>query len=63
MILIIGPADTNGKVDSNVCRGMIASLLYLTTSIPYKLFSLCLSARFQSNSRESYLIVVKRIFS
>jgi len=42
---------------------MIDSLLYLTFSRPYKLFSLCLCARFQSNSRESYLTIVKRIFS
>lgn len=60
---LIGLDDSNGKVDSNVCKGMIDSLLYLTFLRPYKLSSLCLCARFQSNSRESDLTVVKRIFS
>jgi len=41
---------------------MIGSLLYLTASRPYILFSVCLCARFQSNPRESHLIDVKRIF-
>jgi len=41
---------------------MIGSLLYLTTSRPDILFSVCLCGRFQSNPRESHLTTVKRIF-
>jgi len=54
--------DTGSKVDQKLFRGMIGSLLYLSASRPYILFSVCLCARFQSDSRESHLIVVKRIF-
>lgn len=38
------------------------SLLYLTTSRPYIFFIVCLCTRFQSNPRETHLIVIKRIF-
>ena len=41
---------------------MIGSLLYLTASRPDIMFSTCLCARFQSDPRESHLIVVKHIF-
>ncbi|RDX85619.1 putative mitochondrial protein, partial [Mucuna pruriens] len=43
-------------------EGMIRSLLYLTTSRPDTMFSICLCARFQSNIRESHLKAVKRSF-
>jgi len=54
--------DTRSKVDQKHYRGMIGSLLYLTTSRPDILFNVCLCARFQSDPRESHLTVVKRIF-
>lgn len=54
--------DSSGKVDSKVYRVMIGSLLYLTASRAYILFSVCLCAIFQSNLRESHLSVVMRIF-
>jgi len=54
--------DTGSKVDQKLYRGMIGSLLYLTASRPYILFSVCLCARFQSDPRESHLTAVKRIF-
>jgi len=54
--------DTGSKVDQKLYKGMIGSLLYLTTSRPDILFSVCLCARFQSDPRESHLTVVKRIF-
>ena len=41
---------------------MIGSLLYITTSSPDILFSVCLGARFQSDPKESNLTAVKRIF-
>ena len=41
---------------------MIGSLLYLTTSRPDIMFSVCLCARYQSCPKESHLLAVKRIF-
>ncbi|KAH9780087.1 Integrase catalytic domain-containing protein [Citrus sinensis] len=55
--------DEKGKeVDIKMYRGMIGSLLYLTASRPDIMFSVCLSARFQSCPKESHLLAVKRIF-
>ena len=54
--------DEKGKsIDSTMYRGMIGSLLYLTTSRPDIMYSVCLCARFQSCPKESHLSVVKRI--
>jgi len=39
--------NTGRKVDQKPYRGMIGSLLYLTASRPYILFSVCLCAIFQ----------------
>ncbi|GJW65694.1 retrovirus-related pol polyprotein from transposon TNT 1-94 [Tanacetum coccineum] len=49
-------------VDSTKYRGMIGSLLYLTTSRPDIMFSVCLCARFQEAPKTSHLEAVKRIF-
>ncbi|GKC37373.1 retrovirus-related pol polyprotein from transposon TNT 1-94, partial [Tanacetum coccineum] len=49
-------------VDSTKNRGMIGSLLYLTTSLPDIMFSVCLCARFQEDPKTSHLEAVKRIF-
>ncbi|GKB11845.1 retrovirus-related pol polyprotein from transposon TNT 1-94 [Tanacetum coccineum] len=58
----LGP-DLNGKsVNETQYRGMIGSLMYLTASRPNIQFSTCLCARYHANPKESYLIVVKRIF-
>ena len=55
--------DESGKaVDQKMYRGMIGSLLYLTTSRPNIQFSVCLCTGFQANPKESHLITVKRIF-
>lgn len=43
-------------------KGMIGSLLYLTASRPYIVFSGGLCARFQSCPKESHIMAVKRIF-
>ena len=54
--------DEEGKsIDLKFYRGMIGFLLYLTTSRPDIMFSVCLCARFQSNPKESHLNAVKRI--
>ncbi|GJZ93228.1 retrovirus-related pol polyprotein from transposon TNT 1-94 [Tanacetum coccineum] len=50
------------SVDSTKYRGMIGSLLYLTTSRPDIMFSVCLCARFQKAPKTSHLEGVKRIF-
>ena len=50
------------KVEVKTYQDMIESLLYLTTSRPDIIFSVCLCARFQSYAKESYLFMVKRIF-
>ena len=55
--------DPEGKlVDAKQFRGMISSLLYLTTSRPDIQFSVCLCARFQASPRKSHLTAMKRIF-
>lgn len=58
---ILEKDEVSNKVEKNVYRGMLYSLLYLTASRPDILFNVCLCARFQSDPRESYLAVVKRI--
>ncbi|GJU66516.1 retrovirus-related pol polyprotein from transposon TNT 1-94 [Tanacetum coccineum] len=50
------------SVDSTKYRGMIGSLLYLTTSRPDIMFSVCHCARFQEAPKTSHLEAVKRIF-
>ena len=54
--------DEGGNpVDQTLYHSMIGSLLYLTTSRPDILFSVCMCARFQANPKETHLIAVKRI--
>jgi len=48
-------------VDKKRYRGMIRSLLYLSASRPDIMFSVCMCARYQANSKESHLSVGKRI--
>ena len=55
--------DPKGKkVDQKVYRGMVGSIMYLTATRPYILFTTCLCARFQTDPKESHLIAIKRIF-
>jgi hypothetical protein len=54
--------DTGGKsVDQKVYRPMIGSLLYLCASRLDIMLYVCMCPRFQVNSKEVHLIVVKRI--
>ena len=53
--------EGGNKVDRTLCRSMIGSLLYLTTSRPDIMFSVCICARFQANPKETHLIAIKRI--
>jgi hypothetical protein len=59
-----GHVDLNkgGKsVDQKAYRSMIGSLLYLCSSRPDIMLSVCMCARFQSDPRECHLVAVKRI--
>ena len=54
--------DEKGEsINSTMYRSMIGSLLYLISSRPDIMYSVCLCARFQSCPKESHLSVVKRI--
>jgi len=48
-------------VDQIKYRGLIGSLLYLTTSRPDIMFSVCMCVRFQFNPKESHFKARKRI--
>lgn len=50
------------RVDSKIYRGIVGSLLYLTTSKPSIMYTTYLYARFQIDPKESNLIISKRIF-
>ncbi|GKA28081.1 hypothetical protein Tco_0714249 [Tanacetum coccineum] len=50
------------SIDSTKYRGMIGSLLYLTTSRPDIMLSVCFCAKFQDDPKVSHLQAVKRIF-
>ncbi|GKE95501.1 hypothetical protein Tco_1580356 [Tanacetum coccineum] len=58
----LGPDLTGKPVNETLYRGMIGSLMYLTTSRTDIQFSTCLCVRYQANLKESHLIAVKRIF-
>ncbi|GJZ46493.1 retrovirus-related pol polyprotein from transposon TNT 1-94 [Tanacetum coccineum] len=56
-------ADLQGTpVDATHYRGMIRSIMYLTSSRPNLIYAVCLCARYQAKPIEKYLNVVKRIF-
>ncbi|GJW10346.1 retrovirus-related pol polyprotein from transposon TNT 1-94 [Tanacetum coccineum] len=55
--------DLQGKqVDATLYRGMIGSLMYLTSSRPDLIYTVCLCARYQAKPTENHLQAVKRIF-
>ena len=55
--------DERSKIiDIKIYRSMIGSLLYLMTSRPDIMFSVCLCVRFQSCPKESHLIAIKYVF-
>nr|XP_016445808.1 PREDICTED: uncharacterized mitochondrial protein AtMg00810-like [Nicotiana tabacum] len=53
--------EKGNPVDETKYHGMIGSLLYLTTSRPDIMFSICKCTRFQSAPKESHMIAVKKI--
>jgi hypothetical protein len=63
------PMPTNGHldldeggnpVDQTLYRSMIGSFLYLTTSRPDIMFSVCMCASFQANPKKAHLSAVKK---
>ncbi|GJX93395.1 retrovirus-related pol polyprotein from transposon TNT 1-94 [Tanacetum coccineum] len=55
--------DKEGKaVDQSHYRGMIDTLLYITSSRPDLQFVICMRARYQARPTEKHLHAVKRIF-
>ena len=52
---------SGNMVDQKLYRSMIGSLLYVTTSRPDVMFSVCMCARFQASLKESHLKDTKRI--
>nr|GEZ12929.1 uncharacterized mitochondrial protein AtMg00810-like [Tanacetum cinerariifolium] len=55
--------DKEGKaVDTSHYRGMIGTLLYLTTSRRDLKFAICMCARYQARPTEKHVHAVKRIF-
>jgi hypothetical protein len=59
---ILDKSDGKSHVHPTMFRGMIGSLLYLTSSRSAIMFSVCLCARFQVNPQESHLSAVQQIF-
>nr|GFA22845.1 retrovirus-related Pol polyprotein from transposon TNT 1-94 [Tanacetum cinerariifolium] len=57
-----GKDETGKDVDLHFYRSMIGSLMYLTTSRPDIMFSVCAYARHQVTLKECHLHTVKRIF-
>ncbi|GJS96493.1 hypothetical protein Tco_0803461 [Tanacetum coccineum] len=49
-------------IDDTHYRGMIGSLMYLTSSRPNLIYAVCLCARYQAKPTEKHLNAVKRIF-
>ncbi|GJX07518.1 ribonuclease H-like domain, reverse transcriptase, RNA-dependent DNA polymerase [Tanacetum coccineum] len=50
------------EVDVHLYRSMIGSLMYLTSSRPDIMFTVCACARYQVNPKVSHIHAVKRIF-
>ncbi|GJS19386.1 retrovirus-related pol polyprotein from transposon TNT 1-94 [Tanacetum coccineum] len=49
-------------VDQTRFRGMVGSLMYLTTSRPDLVFVVCMCARYQAKPTKKYLEAIKRVF-
>ncbi|GJV91937.1 retrovirus-related pol polyprotein from transposon TNT 1-94 [Tanacetum coccineum] len=55
--------DTQGKaVDPTHYRGMVGTLMYLTSNKPDLVYAICMCARYQARPTEKHLHAVKRIF-
>nr|GFA24774.1 hypothetical protein [Tanacetum cinerariifolium] len=55
--------DKGGKlIDPTRYRGMVGSLMYLSTSRPDIVFAVCMCARYQAKPTDRHLQAIKRIF-
>ncbi|GKC26207.1 hypothetical protein Tco_1033501 [Tanacetum coccineum] len=55
--------DLQGKaVDPTHYRGMVGTLIYLTSSRPDLVYDVCMCARYQARPTKKYLHAIKRIF-
>nr|GEX44374.1 hypothetical protein [Tanacetum cinerariifolium] len=55
--------DLHGKpVDAKQYRGMIGSLMYLTSNRPNLIYAVCLCSRYQAKPIKKHLNAIKRIF-
>ncbi|GJU05137.1 retrovirus-related pol polyprotein from transposon TNT 1-94 [Tanacetum coccineum] len=55
--------DTQGKaIDPTNYHGMVGTLMYLTSSIPDLVYTVCMCARYQAWPTKKHLHAVKRIF-
>ena len=59
-LLLLDADEEGANVDQTKDKGLIGSLLYLTASRPYIMFSVCLCARYQANPKESHYMAAKR---
>nr|GFB80209.1 hypothetical protein [Tanacetum cinerariifolium] len=57
-----GKDGTGKDVDLHLYRSMIGSLMYLTASRPYIMFTVCACARHQVTPKECHFHAVKKIF-
>lgn len=56
----LGMDESNKNIDLKLCKGMINSLLYVTTCRPNILISVCMCTRFRANPKELHLNIIKR---
>ncbi|GKC89504.1 retrovirus-related pol polyprotein from transposon TNT 1-94 [Tanacetum coccineum] len=59
---LISQHFSKGAVDATLYRGMIGSLMYLTSSRPDLIYAVCLCSRYQAKPTKKHLNAVKRIF-
>ncbi|GJR53168.1 hypothetical protein Tco_1403689 [Tanacetum coccineum] len=60
--VIRDPSRSEKPVDATLYRGMIGSLMYLTSSRPDLIYAVCFCAWYQPKPTKKHLNVVKRIF-
>ncbi|GKE36701.1 retrovirus-related pol polyprotein from transposon TNT 1-94, partial [Tanacetum coccineum] len=61
-IIKIYGMDSSDPVDPTCYRGMVGSLMYLTSSRHDLVFVVCMCARYQARPTEEHLTVVNRVF-
>jgi len=59
--LKLGKDDFSKKVDENMYRSLVVSLLYLIASKPTILLTISLLSRFMHSPRETYFTTTKRM--